>query len=117
MARIFLGKFSVKYPEQIEKKFYSAGAKGSVWYGDVKVGDYVFPAYNGKVIGLWRAKEYTQMKNTVNPHDDGVLLFEEIKKYEDVSVTNDFTSRKQGYKECQEPGLYTDYNKRRLSGA
>jgi len=94
MARIFLGKFSVKYPEQIEKKFYSAGAKGSVWYGDVKVGDYVFPAYNGKVIGLWRAKEYTQMKNTVNPHDDGVLLFEEIKKYEDVSVTNDFTRYK-----------------------
>lgn len=94
MARIFLGKFSVKNPEQIEKKFYSAGAEGSVWYGDVKVGDYVFPAYNGKVIGLWRAKEYTQMKNTVNPHDDGVLLFEEIKKYEDVSVTNDFTRYK-----------------------
>jgi len=56
MARIFLGKFSVKYPEQIEKKFYAAGAQGSVWYGDVNVGDYVFPAYNGKVIGLWSAK-------------------------------------------------------------
>jgi len=94
MARIFLGKFSTKYPEQIEKKYYSAGAEGGVWYGGVKVGDYVFPAYNGKIIGLWRAKEYTQMKNAVNPHDDGVLLFEEIKKYEDVSVTNDFTRYK-----------------------
>lgn len=94
MARVFLGKFSNKNPEQVQKKFYSAGAEGGIWYGDVKVGDYVFAAYEGKIIGLWRAKEYTQMKNSVNAQDDGVLLFDEIKTYEDVSVTNDFTRYK-----------------------
>lgn len=94
MARVFLGKFSNKYPEQIQKKFYSAGAEGGIWYGGVKVGDYVFAAYEGKIIGLWRAKEYTRMENSVNPQDDGVLLFEEIKSYEDVSVVNDFTRYK-----------------------
>ena len=29
---IFLGKFSTKYPEQIEKRFYGAGEEGSSWY-------------------------------------------------------------------------------------
>lgn len=94
MIRIFLGKFSNKYPEQIQKRYYAAGNEGAIWYGDVKIGDYVFAAYEGKIIGLWRAKEYTQMKNPVNPQDDGVLLFDEIKSYEDVSVTNDFTRYK-----------------------
>jgi len=94
MARIFLGKFSNKNPEQIQKRYYSAGAEGSIWYGEVKIGDYVFAAYEGRIIGLWRAKEYTQMKNSVNPQDDGVLLFDEIKSYEDVSVINDFTRYK-----------------------
>ncbi len=94
MARVFLGKFSNKNPEQIEKKFYSAGAEGGVWYGDVKVGDYIFAAYEGKIVGLWRAREYTRMKNSVNPQDDGVLLFDELKPYKDVSVTNDFTRYK-----------------------
>lgn len=92
--RLFLGKFSNKYPEQIEKKFYAAGDRGSSWYGEVEPGDYVFVAYEGKIIALWRAKEYTKLKNTVNPKDDGVLLFDEIKKYDDVSVSNDFTRYK-----------------------
>ncbi len=91
MARIFLGKFSNKFPEQIQRRFYAAGAEGGVWYGDVKINDYVFAAYEGRIVGLWRAKEYTQMKNSVNPQDDGVLLFDEIKSYEDVSVINNFT--------------------------
>lgn len=94
MTRIYLGKFSNKNTEQVQKKFYAAGAEGGIWYGGVKVGDYVFAAYEGKIIGLWRAKEYTQMKNSVNTQDDGVLLFEEIKSYEDVSVVNDFTRYK-----------------------
>ena len=54
----------------------------------------MFVSYEGKIIGLWKAKEYTKMKNTVNPKDDGVLLFDEIKTYEDVSVSNDFTRYK-----------------------
>lgn len=92
--KIFLGKFSNKYPEQIEKKFYVAGQEGSSWYGDVKPGDYVFIAYEGLIVALWRAREYTKFKNSVNPKEDGVLLFDEVKTYTDVSVTNDFTRYK-----------------------
>ena len=92
--RIFLGKFSKNYPEQIEKKYYAAGKKGGIWYGEVEPGDYVFAAHEGLIVGLWKAKEYTTMKNTVNPKDDGVLLFDEIKSYQDISLSNDFTRYK-----------------------
>lgn len=92
--RLFLGKFSGKYPEQIEKHYYSAQEKGNPWYGGVEPGDYVFVNYLGKIIALWKAKEYTNMKNTVNPKHDGVLTFDEIKTYNDVSLTNDFTRYK-----------------------
>ena len=92
--RLFLGKFSNKYPEQIEKKYYSAQEKGNPWYGGVEPGDYVFVNYVGKIIALWKAKEYTNMKNSVNPKHDGVLIFDEIKTYKDVSLTNDFTRYK-----------------------
>ena len=37
--RAFLGKFSNKYPEQIEKKYYAAGKKGNPWYGGLEPGD------------------------------------------------------------------------------
>lgn len=92
--RLFLGKFSNKYPEQIEKKYYSAQEKGNPWYGGVEPGDYVFVNYVGKIIALWKAKEYTNMKNSVNPKHDGVLIFDEIKTYNDISLTNDFTRYK-----------------------
>ncbi len=92
--RLFLGKFSGKYPEQIEKKYYAAQEKGNPWYGGVEPGDYVFVNHVGKIIALWRAKEYTNMKNSVDPKHDGVLTFEEIKTYNDVSLTNDFTRYK-----------------------
>lgn len=92
--KLFLGKFSTKYPEQVEHKYYAAGSEGNSWYGGVKPGDYVFVSHGGKIIGLWKAKEYTQMKNTVSKIDKGVLLFEEVKTYEDISVSNDFTRYK-----------------------
>ncbi len=92
--KIFLGKFSRNYPEQIEKRYYAAGQEGNSWYGDVKVGDYVFANYEGMILGLWRAKEYTTMKNAVSQKEDGILLFDEIKSYRDISVTNDFTRYK-----------------------
>lgn len=92
--RLFLGKFSRIFPEQIEGKFYAGGDKGSGQYGDVKEGDYIFVSHGGKIIGLWKAKEYTEMKNTVVPDRDGVLLFDLVKEYKDVSVTNDFTKYK-----------------------
>lgn len=34
------------------------------------------------------------MKNSVNPKHDGVLIFDEIKTYNDISLTNDFTRYK-----------------------
>lgn len=92
--RLFLGKFSNHYPDQIERKYYAAGDEGGPWYGGVKPGDYVFTAYEGKIVGLWRAKGYAKLKNPVNPTNDEVLLFDEIKKYNDVSVSNDFTRYK-----------------------
>lgn len=92
--RLFLGKFSTGFPEQIEGKFYAGGDRDSSQYGDVKEGDYVFASHGGKIIGLWLAKEYTEMKNTVAPNRDGVLLFDVIIEYEDISVTNDFTKYK-----------------------
>lgn len=92
--RLFLGKFSKKYPEQIENTYYAAGAEGNNWYGEVKKGDYVFPCYKGKILGLWKTVGYAPLKNTVNPTKDGVLQFEVIKEYDDVSVSNDFTKYK-----------------------
>ena len=92
--RLFLGKFSNKYPEQIEKRYYAAGKKESSWYGGVQSGDYVFVSYEGKIVALWRAKEYTELDEIKNFTDKGVLLFDEIKKYDDVSVANDFTRYK-----------------------
>lgn len=62
MPNIFLGKFSNKNQEQVQKRFYVAGAEGSNWYGDIKIGDYVFAALEGEIIGLWKAREYTQIK-------------------------------------------------------
>lgn len=90
--RIFLGKFSNKYPEQIEKKYYAAGKKGNPWYGGLEPGDYVFVSYIGKIIALWQADEYTETPNPINPN--GVLSFREIKTYEDVSTANHFTRYK-----------------------
>lgn len=94
MEQIFLGKFSSQYPEQIEKKYYAAGEEGNTWYGNVQVGDYVFPSFQGQVIGLWRAREYAQVKNSINTQNDGVLLFDEIKSFRDVSITNNFSRYK-----------------------
>lgn len=92
--RIFLGKFSTKYPEQIKKKIYAAGPEGSPLYGGLKPGDYVFPAYDGMILGLWRAKEYVQGNADLERRGQGYLQFEEIKTFEGVSVSNNFTKYK-----------------------
>ncbi|ERJ11904.1 AAA family ATPase [Haloplasma contractile] len=92
--KLFIGKFSKHNPDQIKRKYYSAGAEGSPWYGEVEVGDYVYASYKGNIIGLWKATEYTEMDNPVNPRDKGVLRFEEIKRFKDVNTTNDFTRYK-----------------------
>ncbi|MDW7670344.1 MAG: AAA family ATPase [Bacillota bacterium] len=92
LERIFLGKFSTKYKNQIEGKYYSAGAEDAPWYGDVKPGDYVFVAHGGKIIGLWKAREFGNV--SIDGIMKGALLFDEIKQYEDVSLTNEFTRYK-----------------------
>ncbi len=92
--KIYLGKFSSKYPEQVKHRFYAAGVEGNKWYGDVKVGDYVFVGYSGKIIELWQAREYGKFKNSINPKDDNVLLFDLVKKYDDISLINDFARYK-----------------------
>lgn len=89
--RLFLGKFTNKYPEQIGKKYCAGGDENSGYYGDVKIGDYVFVAYEGNIIALWKAREYTKLKTSFSQRDETVLFFDEIKTYNDVSLSNDFT--------------------------
>lgn len=91
---IFLGKFINRYPEQIEKKYFSGGPEGSSWYGGMNPGDYAFIAYEGKIIGLWKAREYTKMRIGFDGNEHDILQFDEIKKYTDISVANDFTRYK-----------------------
>lgn len=89
MADLYIGKFSSNYPEQIEGRFYAAGAEGGDWYGGIKHGDFVFPVFGGKVNELWRVKEYTKQENKINK--DGVVLFELVKKYIDpIRLSDEF---------------------------
>lgn len=89
MPDVYIGKFSVNYPEQIEKRFYAAGEEGNEWYNGIKPGDYVFPVFGGNINELWRVKEYGKMENRINKH--GVVLFECVKKYKDpVRLTDEF---------------------------
>ena len=82
MFRIFVGKFSKNHPDQIKEKYYASSKEGNPWYGGIEPGDYVFPIHQGIIDRLWKVKEYTNIKNKVNPEDDGVVTFEEIKTFE-----------------------------------
>jgi 5-methylcytosine-specific restriction protein B len=83
MPSLYFGKFSSKYPQQIEEKFYAGGEPESEWYGGIKPGDYVFPIFKGKVIGLWQVKEYGERVNKINKDHSGVVFFEEKKKFDE----------------------------------
>ncbi|MGD1816287.1 MAG: AAA family ATPase [Pleomorphochaeta sp.] len=86
---IFFGKFGSQFPEQIEKHFYAGGAKQSKWYGDVEIGDYVFPIHNGLVSEIWVAKKFDD--NYPNQtKEKQVLLFDVIKEFEEISVNSIF---------------------------
>lgn len=80
--KLYLGKFSKNYPEQIQEKFYSAGPEGSEWYGGIKPGDYVFPIYEGKIGSLWKVKEYSEKTNLITKDHPGVVLFDEVKSFD-----------------------------------
>lgn len=85
---IFFGKFSTKYPEQIEQRFYAAGPEGGVWYGDVKRGDYVLPVYGGRISELWQVDDFVKIPNKIN--SDGVLTFKKIQDIPETAVSTDF---------------------------
>ncbi|WP_147565814.1 AAA family ATPase [Clostridium tyrobutyricum] len=90
MSKIYIGKFSENYPEQIKERFYAAGQKGNIWYNDIQPGDYVFPVFKGNIDELWRVKEYSKEKNRINK--DGAVLFESIKKYNNrIKLSDEFT--------------------------
>lgn len=84
----FFGKFSKNYPEQFEQRFYAGGKSDSTWYGGIKIGDYVFPIYKGKIKELWVADEFTQIPNRINK--EGVLKFKLVKSFEEVAVSTQF---------------------------
>ncbi len=88
---LYFGKFSSKYPEQIEGKFYAAGPEGTDWYGGIKPGDYVFPIYEGKVNRLWKVVGYRNRPNKINKDHPGVVEFEEIKVFSPVRLSDEFT--------------------------
>lgn len=93
MDRLFFGKFSPNYPEQISERFYAAGIKGNDWYGGIEPGDYVFPIYQGIISALWRVREYGNIDNKINKN--GVVIFDEVKKYkEPIRLTDEFTMYK-----------------------
>lgn len=57
---IFFGKISNKIDLlQIEKGYYTA-PKGSSWFGDLEIGDYIY-LIGGKKIQFWQAKEWKQV--------------------------------------------------------
>ncbi|MGH4139457.1 AAA family ATPase [Clostridium sp.] len=89
MTDLYIGKFSSNYPEQVEERFYAAGAEGADWYGGIKPGDYVFPVFSGKINELWCVKEYTKKENKINK--DGVVVFELVKTFkEPIRLSDEF---------------------------
>ena len=66
--RIFLGKFTKKFDDQIDGRYYAAGDQGNPWYGEVELGDKVFIAYEGKIIALWKAREYAKVRPVSYTH-------------------------------------------------
>lgn len=93
MSKIYIGKFSDKYPEQIKERFYAAGDKGNIWYNNIQPGDYVFPVFRGNIDELWKVTGYAKKENRINR--DGVVLFESIKKYDkSVRLSDEFTRYK-----------------------
>lgn len=80
MSNLFIAKFSSKFPGQIEGKYCSGGEIGSPYYGDLKVGDYVFPLMSGQIKSLWKMTGYEQRENEVR-NVNNVAVFDEIIKF------------------------------------
>jgi 5-methylcytosine-specific restriction protein B len=87
---LYLGKFSKNYPSQISEMFYAAGPEGGEWYGGIKVGDYVFPIFEGKVDRLWKVRGYGEKPNLINKDHPGVVLFDQVKTFAVVHLAYEF---------------------------
>jgi MoxR-like ATPase len=68
--KLFFGKISKEYNQsQINEGFYEA-PKGSTWFGDLELGDYVY-LIGGDKIQFWRAQEWRK-------HDDKDRLYFQV---------------------------------------
>lgn len=77
---LFFGKISKKIdPQQIEEGYYIS-PKGSSWFGDLKIGDYVY-LIGGDKIQLWKAREWGTMNN------QECLIFEILNNNLGISVS------------------------------
>lgn len=95
MNNIFIGKFSDKYPEQIEGKICYGGDPGSQYYGNLQVGDYVFPVFKGQINSLWKFRGYENRKNDVTNKSDVAAAFDEIVKFpKGIRLAAEFTRYK-----------------------
>src|SRR5690554_1777539 len=95
MVKLYIGKFSKKFPEQKEEKFYAGGPEGDGQYGGIKPGDYVFPVYDGKVDVLWRVREFRAKHSLLKKADSGAVFFDEVKKMpEPLRLTTEFVRYK-----------------------
>ena len=86
MTKLYFAKISRKYPQQHEHNFYAGGEKSNSWYGEIEVGDYVFPIFEAKISKLWKVKEYKvgfDRYNTIS--ENGAVYFELIKEFNPVS--------------------------------
>lgn len=91
MSRVFFGKFVHENLDQLENKYYAAGAEGNTWYGGISPGDYVFVISRGAlVLALWKVKQYENRQNPINPTNPNVVTFEEVRKLEPPIALNEF---------------------------
>ncbi|MFD0960588.1 AAA family ATPase [Paenibacillus chungangensis] len=83
MTKLYFGKFGENNPEQVTEKFYAAGPEGDQWYGGIQPGDWVYPFFERKVIGLWKVLRYVDKPNRIHKHHPGVVEFEEIERFKE----------------------------------
>jgi 5-methylcytosine-specific restriction protein B len=85
----YFGKFSKIHPDQIINHYYAGGKKGNNWYGDIQIGDYVYPIYEGYVSQLWKAVEYKENYSQQKNNED-VLIFEVVNEFDKITISSAF---------------------------
>lgn len=80
--KIFFGKISQEFGEQLEKNFYAAGAKDSPWYNGLEIGDYVFPIFGGLITKLWKVKSFGPTPSSKKQFMSEAVHFDVVKTLE-----------------------------------